>query len=55
MREVSDKALAIRMHGVAKIDRGTRFASRIIREVMLGAMHSQMRASLVDLGRALKE
>ena len=55
VREVSDDALAIRMHGVAQIDRATSFASRMIREVMLGAMHSQMRASLVDLGRALKE
>ena len=45
VREVSDDALAIRMHGVAQIDRATSFASRMIREVMLGAMHSQMRAS----------
>jgi hypothetical protein len=41
--------------GVAQIDRATSFASRMIREVMLGAMHSQMRTSLADLGRALKE
>jgi hypothetical protein len=55
VRKVSDDVLAIRMHGVAQIDRATSFASRMIREVMLGAMHSQMRTSLADLGRALKE
>lgn len=53
VRRVDDDKLAIRMRGEARIARASGFTGKLIRDVMLGAMRSQMKSSLVDLGRAL--
>ena len=47
--DATSKDLIVRMRGEAKIDRPTSFASRLIRDVTVNAMRSQMRSSLADI------
>ena len=47
--DAMSKDLIVRMRGEATIDRPTSFASRLIRDVTVNAMRSQMRSSLADI------
>ena len=48
-----NERVRVRMRGEAEIDRPNTLAGKLVRDVMLGAMRSQMKSSLCDLGRAL--
>ena len=48
-----NERVRVRMRGEAEIDRPKSLAGKLVREVMIGAMRSQMKSSLLDLSRAL--
>jgi len=50
-----DGALALRMTGLATVSKATSYATRLVRDVMVGAMRSQMETSLEDLQRVVRD
>ena len=50
LQRVGDR-LALTMSGTAKIDRARSVATKLVRDVMVGAMRHQMESSLKDLSR----
>ena len=50
LQRVGDR-LALTMSGTAKIDRAKSVATKLVRDVMVGAMRHQMESSLKDLSR----
>jgi hypothetical protein len=46
-----DGGLEIVMSGVARMDRAKSYATRFVRDIMLGAMRDQMQTSLADLSK----
>ena len=50
-----DGSLALRMTGLATVSKATSYATRLVRDVMVGAMRSQMETSLEDLQRVVRD
>lgn len=47
--------VALRMTGMAKVSKASSYTTRLVRDVMVGAMRSQMESSLADLQRVVRD